>query len=231
MDFYTERLEPMLRKTAKMIEETPAMQSILHGTMTPEQYKYYYLQDYQYLLDYTRVWSTALGKCDDFQDMKLMLTIINDVVEAIDYYRDHWAKTVGVTPEDMDNVIMGEGKRSYTAYLSHIAHTCDAAGMACAVFPCGIMYTFFAEDLLSQCTLEKDNTYREWLEYFATDHYKQEAANKKEVIRRLCNDLPENQLRKLELIVATSCNYEIWQWTDAYWNNTTWPLDEIFPAK
>ena len=53
MAFYEDRLEPMLRKTAKVIEETPAMQSIVNGTMTMDQLRYYYLQDYAYLLDYT----------------------------------------------------------------------------------------------------------------------------------------------------------------------------------
>ena len=78
MGFYEECLEPMLRKTAKVIEETPAMQSIVNGTMTMDQLRYYYLQDYAYLLDYTRVWATALGKCDTFSEMKDMLVIIND---------------------------------------------------------------------------------------------------------------------------------------------------------
>lgn len=231
MGFYEERLEPMLRKTAKVIEETPAMQSIVNGTMTMDQLRYYYLQDYAYLLDYTRVWATALGKCDTFSEMKDMLVIINDVVTAIDYYRDHWTEEIGVTPEDMDSVIMGEGKRSYTAYLSHVAHTCDPTGLVCAVFPCGIMYTYFGEDLMPKCKLPKDNLLYQWLEYYTTDHYKQEAANKKAILNKLCEGKSEKEIKKLMTIVATSCNYEIWQWTDAYWNNSTWALDEIFPQE
>ncbi|MBQ2218252.1 MAG: hypothetical protein II418_04855 [Firmicutes bacterium] len=231
MAFYEDRLEPMLRKTAKIIEETPAMQSIVNGTMTMDQLRYYYTQDYAYLLDYTRVWSTALGKCDNFSEMKLILTIINDIVFAIDDYRDYWAKALDIAPEDMDNVIMGEGKRSYTAYLSHIAHTCDPAGLVCAVFPCGIMYKYFGEDLMPQCKLPPDDLCYQWLEHYTTEHYLQEASNKKTIVNELCDDLTERQKDKLVEIVATSCNYEIWQWQDAYWNNTTWPLDDIFPER
>ena len=77
----------------------------------------------------------------------------------------------------------------------------------------------------------EDNLLYQWLEHYTTEHYLQEASNKKTIVNELCDDLTEKQKEKLVEIVATSCNYEIWQWTDAYWNNTTWPLDEIFPKR
>ena len=231
MDFYTEYVEPMLRKAAKKIEETPAMQAIVNGTMTKAQFRYYYLQDHAYLCDYIRSWATALAKTDSYQEIGDLLTIINDVYTALTAYRKEWGIELGLTEEEMDNVIMGEGKRSYTAYLSHIAHTCDVAGLACAVFPCGMMYTYFAEDLLPTCKLDHDDFCYRWLAYFTTDSYKTEARNKKAVVNAFCEDKSERERKKLLEIIAYSCNYEIWQWTDAYWNNTTWALDEIFPKR
>ncbi len=231
MDFYQEKLEPMLRKTAKMIEETPHMQDIVEGTMGDERFRFQIMQNYQYLCDYLRTWATALGKSYTYEEMSDILTIINDNYQGINYNREYWAKQIGVTTIEMDKTIESNGKRSYTAFQSMVAHTSDMAGMLCAVFPCGIMYTYFGEDLLPKCHLDKDNKFYQWLYYYTTDHYLQEAANKKKLINKYCEGKNEKETNRLLEICAYACNYEILQWQDTYHNMTTWPLDEIFPER
>ena len=231
MSFFEEKVEPILKKTALRIENTEAMQSIVNGTMTDEQFIFYQVQDYQYLLEYLKAWATALGKATDYYEITDMLTIINDIHEGLDYCRDFWTKEAGITADDMDRCIMCEGKRNYTSYLLNIANTSDLAGLFCAVFPCGKMYTYFAEDLMPKCKLDPENKYYKWLEYYTTDHYKQEAANKMALINKFCEGKSEKELSRLLEIIAVSCNYEILQWEDTYRNMTTWPLNDIFPRK
>jgi len=231
MTFYEEKVEPILRKTAARIEQTKALQSIVDGTMSDEQFKFFNVQDYQYLIDYLKAWATALGKAKDYYEIVDMLTIINDVKLGLDYCRDFWAREAGMSIDEMDKTVMCEGKRNYTSYLMSIANTGGLAELFCAVFPCGKMYTYFAEDLMPKCKLDKDNKYYKWLEYYTTDHYKQEAANKMALINKYCEGKSDKELSSLLEIIATSCNYEILQWEDTYWLNTTWPLDDIFPKK
>lgn len=231
MSFFEERIDPILRKTAARIEQSKALQSIVDGTMSDEQFKFYNIQDYQYLVFYLKAWGTALGKTTDYYEIKDILTIINDIFIGLDYCRDFWAKEVDASIDEMDRTVLCEGKTNYTSYLINIANTGDLASLFCAVFPCGKMYTYFAEDLMPKCKLDKENKYYKWLEYYTTDHYKQEAANKMALVNRYCEGKSEKELNKLEQIIATSCNYEILQWEDTYYNMTTWPIDDIFPKK
>jgi thiaminase/transcriptional activator TenA len=230
-DFYREYLEPMLRKTAQVMENTPHMQDIVNGTMSMEKFRFQIMQNYQYLMDYLRTWSTALAKCEDYEQISDLLVIINDIYAGINHHRHYWSHYIGVTPEEMDATIEAEGKRSYTAFQSMVAHTGTLAELVCAVFPCGIMYTYFGEDLLPLCKLPEDNVFYQWIAYYATDKYRQEAANKEAMINKYCANKTDREIAKLLEITADACNYEILQWTELYGKMKTWPLEEIFPKK
>ena len=51
-----------------------------------------------------------------------------------------------------------------------------------ALFPCNILYRFFGEDLLPQCTLDEDNMYYQWLAYYVSDEYIRKTENENERI-------------------------------------------------
>ena len=80
MGIYEKRLYPILKETAEVIEKTPHMLDILHGTMTPERMKFQIKQNYQYLLDYTKCWAVAFAKCDNYQDMSQWYLILKNTI-------------------------------------------------------------------------------------------------------------------------------------------------------
>lgn len=232
MAFYDEYLEPILRKTAKVIEETEHMQDILHGTMSLERMRFQIRQNYQYLMDYTRCWAVGLSKCESYEDMELWYSIVKNTMEnTVMMNRTYWAKQLEMSVEEMDAVIEAEGKRSYTAFQLMTAHEGDLAKTMMALFPCNIIYRYFGEDLLDQCTLPHDNMYYQWLAYYVSPEYIRKTENEIDIVNRLCAHKTKKETARLLEILATSCNYEIRQWQDMYHNMSTWPLEEIFPAK
>lgn len=231
MGFYEDELQPMLRKTADVIEKCPHMQDFVNGTLSKEKFAFYMYQDYQYLLDYIKVWATALGKSEDYEQIRDIMEILDANLVGIDYIRNTWTKDIGITVDELDATIQSEGKRDYTSFQLMVANTCDICGLFCSVFPCGIMYTYFGEDLLPKCKLPKDDPCYKWIEYYTTPEYKKEAANKIAILNKYCTNKTPREKAKLLEIVAISCNYEIIQWTRTYPNMETWPLEEIFPKK
>lgn len=232
MDFYNEYLVPILRETAAVIEKTDHMQDILHGTMSLERMRFQIKQNYQYLMDYTRCWAVGFSKCESYDDMEIWYSIVKNTMEnTVMMNRTYWAEQLDMSVEEMDAVIEAEGKRSYTAFQLMIAHEGDLAKTMMALFPCNILYRFFGEDLLDQCTLEKDNMYYQWLAYYVSDEYIKKTENEIAIVNRLCKNKTDKEIARLLEIFATSCNYEILQWSDMYHNMTTWPLESIFPKK
>lgn len=232
MGFYEGVLEPVLRKTAREIEKTPHMQDILHGTMTKERFRFQILQNHQYLLDYTRCWALALSKCTCFEEMERIYPIVKNTFEStVMVNRTYWAEQLGLTTEEMDAVIEAPGKRSYTAFQLMTVNQGRLAEAMMAMFPCNILYRYFGEDLIGQCTLPEDNMFYQWLYYYATPAYIAKTENEISLVNELCANKTEREKAYLLEILCNSCNYEILQWQDMYHNMTTWPLDDIFPAR
>lgn len=232
MGFYEEKLIPIIRKVCPVIEESAHMQDILHGTMSEERFKFQILQNHQYLLDYTKCWAVGLSKCSCFQEMDEWYQIVKSTMEGtVMVNREFWSQEIGASLEEMDAVIQASGKRSYTAFQLMCAEQGGLAECMMAMFPCNILYRFFGEDLLPQCTLSRENKFYKWLEFYVSDSYIAKTDNEIRMVNKLCANLPLKEQAKLLEIFATSCNYEIMQWQDLYHNMTTWPLTSIFPKK
>ena len=232
MNFYEEYLRPILKETAAVIEESPHMQDILHGTMSLERMRFQIRQNYQYLMDYARCWAVGFSKCESYEEMEQWYLIMKNTMEnTVMMNRTYWAKQLQMSVDEMDAVIEAEGKRSYTAFQLMTAHEGDLAKTMMALFPCNILYRYFGEDLLSRCTLDHDNMYYQWLAYYVSEEYIRKTENEIAMVNRLCRNKTPKEIARLLEILATSCNYEILQWTDMYHNMTTWPLEKIFPQK
>lgn len=232
MGFYDDKVVPILQKTSKAMQETPHMQDILHGTVSDERFKFQILQNYQYLLDYVKCWAIGLSKCTCYEEMKEWYPIVKRTFEkTVMMNREFWSKQIGVTPEEMDAVIQAEGKRSYTSFQLMCAEQGGLAENLMASHPCNALYMYFAEDLLPQCTLPKDNNWYIWLEYYVSDGYKEIVNTEARMIKKLCDHKTEREQARLLEIMATSCNYEILQFNNLYHDMQTWPLPEIFPEK
>ena len=232
MGFYEDNLYPILKKTAEYIEKTPHMQDIVNGTMSDERFKFQIQQNYQYLLEYTKCWAVALSKCTCYEEMEIFYPIVKSTFETtVSINRTYWAEQAGMTVDELDSVIMANGKRSYTAFQLMTAQRGNLAEAIMAMFPCNIMYRYFGEDLLSQCHLNKENKFYKWLEFYATDEYVSKTEKEIGIINKLCAHKTDREISRLIEIMCASCNYEILQWEDMYHNMSTWPLNEIFPPK
>ncbi len=232
MTFYEEYLVPMIRKTSAAIEQTPHMQDILHGTMPLDRFRFQIRHNYQYLMEYARCWAVGFSKAQGFDEMECWYNILKSTMEGTVFLnRSFWAEQIGVSVEEMEATIMAEGKRSYTSHQLARAHEGDLAACLMALFPCNILYRYFGEDLLPQCTLPHDNMYYKWLEFYTLPEYVAKCDHEIEMANRLCGHKTERERALLLEIFAESCNYEILQWQNMYYKQETWPLPEIFPKK
>jgi len=232
MGIYESDLYPVIKKVCGIIEKTPHMQDILKGTVSEEKFRFQIRQNYQYLLDYTRCWAVGLSRCTCFEEMDDWYRILKNTMEGtVMANRGYWAEQTGQDTEKMDAVIEAPGKRSYTAFQMMCAEQGGIAECMMALFPCNILYRFFGEDLLPRCDLPKDNMFYKWLEFYTLDDYTAKTENEIRIVNRLCAKKSEREKTRLLEIFCTSCNYEILQWQDTYYNMTAWPADDIFPAK
>ena len=66
----TERLLNVSKEIWEAYHEHPFVKGIADGSLDKEKFKYYMIQDYLYLLDYTKVFAIGVAKAKDMEFMK-----------------------------------------------------------------------------------------------------------------------------------------------------------------
>ena len=108
----TERLLKDTESIWAEYHQHPFVQGIADGTLDKEKFKYYMIQDYLYLLDYTKVFAIGVAKAKDMEFMKRFANSTHAILDGeMDIHRAYMAR-LGITPEETETPASTEDKES-----------------------------------------------------------------------------------------------------------------------
>lgn len=203
----------------------PFVRGLGLGTLDREKFKFYLLQDYQYLLSYAKVFALAALKSETEELMARFTAaqfgILND---EMDLHREYM-RGFGVTPQEMAAVKPSLFNRTYTANMLATGQTGSLAEIVAAVFPCAWTYLDYATRLKEEYgdRLE-DNFYRSWIENYAGDAFRDSFAWFYDTLDELCENKSENDKKKIEEIFVSSVEFEYLFWEMAYKQQMSYSL-------
>ena len=75
----------------------PFVTQMAEGTLPPEKFRYYMLQDYLYLKDYVKIFAAIIQKADDFEQIRFLSGELADTIGET--FRTHipYMKRLGIT--------------------------------------------------------------------------------------------------------------------------------------
>ena len=92
----TERLLKDTESIWAEYHQHPFVQGIADGTLDKEKFKYYMIQDYLYLLDYTKVFAIGVAKAKDMAFMKRFANSTHAILDGeMDIHRRSEERRVG----------------------------------------------------------------------------------------------------------------------------------------
>ena len=79
----------------------PFVTQMADGTLPPEKFRYYMLQDYLYLKDYVKIFAAIIQKADDFEQIRFLSGELADTIGET--FRTHipYMKRLGITEEEI----------------------------------------------------------------------------------------------------------------------------------
>ena len=96
----TERLLEATKEIWDGYNETPFVKGIADGSLDHEKFKYYMIQDYLYLLDYTKVFSIGTAKAKNLDAMRLFAGYTHSILDGeMDIHRAYMTR-LGIATED-----------------------------------------------------------------------------------------------------------------------------------
>ncbi|MGL5406427.1 MAG: thiaminase II [Propionibacteriaceae bacterium] len=194
----------------------PFVQEIGQGTLDKEKFKFYLLQDYLYLLQYTKVFALAVARSDGEATMLQLTAMQQGMLDELSVHR-HYMAGFGIAPEEVTAVKASLFNRTYTSNMIATAQTGDLAETFAAVLPCPWTYYDYAKRLKEEYSSNLENNfYRTWIETYADADFEGTFAWFYDALDALVETKTESQRKRVEDAFISSVEFEYLFWDMAY---------------
>lgn len=196
----------------------PFVEGIKNGTLDEEKFRWYMIQDYWYLMEYTKVFAVGVAKSKSVETMKMFAKYIQAILDGEVNVHNGYMADFGITKEELEQTPIAQDNRSYTSYMLSVAYKGGEAEVLTAIFSCAYSYEVIAAKMVAECPSAPDHPrYGRWVRGYITERYVGNNVRLKEMLERLTVDYTEEQLRYLEEIFVACSRYEAAFW-DMAWN-------------
>ena len=146
----------------------PFVTGVGDGTLPLDKFKHYVLQDYVYLVDYSRVLALASARAPDLEAMGWFAKLLDETLNTeMELHRSYCAE-FGITREELDATLAAPTTVGYTSYLLKVAHQGTYAELVAGLLPCQWGYWEIGEHLAKRGKPAGAPLYSQWIEMYTS---------------------------------------------------------------
>lgn len=204
-----------LRKRAdgiwRRIFAHPFVAELYGGSLPVEKFKYYLLQDYNYLVNFAKALSLAAARAPNVELMKTALELAHGTVTGEMANYEALLRDVGLTLKDAEAAEPNGANVSYMAYLKSVCALEGFYQCMAALLPCFWSYAEIAEVHKDKLSGNPVAVYKKWASVYLSPEYKALVAKLREVLD--ASGLPAEELWPY---FKEASRYELEFWQAAY---------------
>jgi len=198
----------------------PFVKGLGDGSLPPETFKRWVLQDYRYLEEFARVFAWATAKAVGLRSMAWYAGVLDLTLNTEMELHRQYAARFGITTGELEAVPMWPTTRAYTDFLVRTAADGDMLELLAALLPCAWGYVYLARHL-AEMDAPEDQRYADWIEQYTSEEFAQAASWLREELDRLAEGVSEEKTGRLREIFLTSSRYELRFW-EMCWQGESW---------
>ncbi|KAI9659903.1 MAG: hypothetical protein M1821_001255 [Bathelium mastoideum] len=171
------------------------------GTLPPEAFRFYMIQDYLYLVHFSRAHALAAYKARALEDISTSASIVLHIREEMKLHLDY-CREFGLSKEDVERQ---EESQACTAvsrcgrYFLDVGQSEDWLALQIALLPCLLGYGMIAERLHGDPeTVKEGNRYQKWIQNYISEDFTQAVKTGSDLIEK--NILKQSVSRVEELV-------------------------------
>ncbi|MCE4616417.1 MAG: thiaminase II [Aeropyrum sp.] len=222
MERLSERLKSDVMHVWRLLPSHPFVKALYSGDLPLDKFKFYAVQDYNYLVGLVRSLAIAASKAGSLKVARLALEHANFLASTEMANYERMLSKLGLSLEE---VVREEPAPTNEAYVNFMIATCSlGTALEClvALLPCYWSYREIA--LENSRLLEYNNVelYREWASVYLSGDYGEAVEDYRRAVDRLWDEEPYNYSRVLN-IFRRAARYEYMFW-DMAWRMEKWPV-------
>ena len=184
------------------------------GTLASDSFRHYLVQDYLYLIHYTRVMALSVYKSDTLAQMRVGQAGINAMLDMeIAMYLD-FCRQWNIPLDEVENAAESAVTIAYSRYILDAAMSGSLAELYAAIAPCLMGYGEIGKCIKEQGFIA-GNPYQLWIDVFSSDDFQVITAQNEAQINTLLADASPAQTDKFQRLFNTAARMEVNFWQQA----------------
>ncbi len=193
----------------------PFVQGLGDGSLPEAAFRHYLAQDYLFLIHFSRAYGLAVYKSETLEDMRAAAATLSALIDGEMKLHVSYCAGWGLDEAAMAAVPEDPACMAYTRYVLERGLAGDVLDLQVALAPCVVGYGVIGDALAkSSATRWNGNPYRDWIEMYAGDEYREVAEGAIAQLDRLMESRGgHNRLASLQetFRAATVLEASFWQ--------------------
>src|SRR5579859_1218748 len=220
MHSFSDQAEARTARLREAIHRLPFNRELAAGTLAPERFRRYIVQDALYLDQFSRALAIAAAKAPDAATVEVFAHSAQAAVAVERVLHERYLAEFGIDPGALAETEPAPDCLAYTSFLLATAHQEPWEVLVAALLPCFKVYWEVGCRIAKEAAL--DNPYRAWIDTYADPQFG-DAVN---VVTGIANKAAEGvtaatQARMLAAFVRAT-QYE-WLFWDGAYQGRGWP--------
>jgi thiaminase/transcriptional activator TenA len=216
---WTGRLWAEAAATYAAILEHPFLAGLTDGSLDPELFTGYVVQDAHYLRDFARTLTVVGSKAPTDAAVGMFARHAASTAEVELTLHESLLTELGI--QTIDAMPVAPTTLAYTSYLLATAYRGTFADGLAAVLPCYWIYAEVGAELVERGS--PDPRYQRWIDTYADDDYQTIVAEVLALADHVGLTLGAADETRARAHFAATARYE-WMFWDAAWRHEMWPL-------
>lgn len=223
---FTDRVYEKYQSTWRQNHRHPFVQELGTGTLHPDKFRFYMIQDYLYLIEYSKLFALGAVKASDLEDMTVFANLLYYTMNEEMALHRQYASQFGITEEELENAEPSPITLAYTHYMLHVAQNGTIAELATAQLACAWSYWEIGREIAQIPGATEHALYGDWVKMYSSESFGESAKWNIDLVNKLAEDKSEKDLLRLEEIFLNTTRFEYMFWDMAY-NQEMWPTDKM----
>ena len=146
------------------------VEGLRDGSLPRAAFLDYLVQDYIFLMHFSRAWALAVTKADTVDEMRLAAGTVNALINDEITLHIRTCAEAGLSEADLAQAEEKTQNIAYTRYVLDAGHSGDFLDLLAALAPCVLGYGEIGARLGQEAT---SRTYADWIATYAGDDYQQ----------------------------------------------------------
>jgi thiaminase/transcriptional activator TenA len=135
----------------------------------------YLIQDYLFLIQFSKAWSLAVLKSDTLEEMKIAANTVNDLINFEMELHIKLCGSYNISKNDLESANEENENIAYTRYVLELGYSGDFLDLLSALAPCVLGY---GEIGINGKNLKiKTPMYQKWIDTYSSDEYQDVCKN------------------------------------------------------